>query len=223
MTKTTVAQVTVPGPNTATPYASTPWIAASAAVREIQTLSSAGTVSGGTFTLTYGTDETGNLDFDATAEEVANALNALSSVKLLGGVYVAGAIATDDMTITFKRSGNVTALVSDSTNITGGGTVDVAQTTAGVDGDQIALNGKQLLLVQNAHATDPFTFRLSSAADPYGRYNDVGPITLAAADILAFAKFPTVGWKQSDNYLYLDANSTNIQYMVIDMGSQPNA
>lgn len=223
MAKTTVAQVTVPGPDTATPYALTPWIAASAAVREKQTLSSAGTVSGGTFTLAYGTGVTPALAFNASAEDVANALNALATIIAAGRVYVDGTIAGDNMVVTFKQSGDKLALVSDSTNITGGGTVDVAQTTAGVDGDQIALNGNQLLVVENSHGSNPFTVRVSSAPDLSGRYGDIGPITLIAGQIIGFCKFPTAGWKQSDGFLYLDANSTNIKYIVIDMGSQPNA
>lgn len=223
MAKTTVAQVTVPGPTTATPYALTPWIAAVAAVREVQTLSSTGTVSGGTFTLAYGTGVTPALAFNASAETVANALNALATVIAAGGVYVVGSIAGDDMAVTFRQSGDKLPLVSDSALITGGGTVDVAQTTAGVDGNQIALNGQQILLVQNAHGSNPFTVRVSSAADDKGRYGDIGPITLVAGEIRAFCKFPIAGWKQSDGFLYLDANSTNIQFMVINMGSQPNA
>lgn len=119
-------------------------------VKEVQTLSTSGTVSGGTFTLTYGTDETSALDFDATAAEVRDALNALDSIGD-GGVSVTGTLAGDNMAITFEFVGDATLLVADSTSITGGGTIAVGATTAGTAGtpgtygkyDQDATSGVQ--------------------------------------------------------------------------------
>lgn len=121
-----------------------------AGVREVQTLNTTGTVSGGTFTLTYGAATTGNIAFDATAATVRDALNALSTIGD-GGVTVSGTLAGDNMAITFQTPGNKTNITADSTNITGGGTIGVVQTTAGTAGtpgtykayDQDATDGSQ--------------------------------------------------------------------------------
>jgi len=107
------------------------------------TLSSTGTVSGGTFDATFtfegltGTAE--GIAYDATASEVAAALNQIRSIKNGGTVVgVSGTIAGDNLILSFEgRFANApipaAALTIDSTNITGGGTVTKARTQTGTN------------------------------------------------------------------------------------------
>lgn len=97
-------------------------------VTEQQTLDTTGTVSGGTFTLTYGAQTTGPLAYNASAATVRDALNALSTIGD-GGVVVTGTLAGDNMVVTFQTPGNKTNITADSTLITGGGTIGVTTTT----------------------------------------------------------------------------------------------
>jgi hypothetical protein len=61
---------------------------------EVQTLSATGTPTGGTFTLTYGTEVTANLPYNATPAQVQEALEGLRGIKP-GDVVCAG---TDSLT-----------------------------------------------------------------------------------------------------------------------------
>lgn len=66
-------------------------------------------LSGGTFTLTYGADTTAALAWNATAQEVEDALNALTSITSAGGVSVTGDVDTG-YTVTFDSNGDRTAI-----------------------------------------------------------------------------------------------------------------
>ncbi len=57
----------------------------------------------GNFKLIYGNEETEQLRFDASASDVANALNKLPSVEAVGGVDVVG-VNGSPMKITFKKA-----------------------------------------------------------------------------------------------------------------------
>lgn len=102
---------------------------------EVQAVEMDDDVSGGTFTLSFGGQETGNLAYDASAAVVEAALEALSTIGL-GGVTVTG--STPIWTVTFTgslASTNVALIVGDGSLLTGGSATDVnvAETTPGVD------------------------------------------------------------------------------------------
>lgn len=101
---------------------------------EVQTISS--TASGGTFRLTFNfegiSEQTSALAFNATAAQIQAALEALRSIKA-GNVACAGGPLPADVTVTFQGAlakADVPILTVDNTAATGG-TVTVAQTTAG--------------------------------------------------------------------------------------------
>lgn len=85
----------------------------------------------GTFTLTYSGQTTAAIDFDATAQEVEDALVALSNLGA-GDVDVTG--TPGDYTVSFDSDlGNVAELTGDGTNLVGGAsTVTIATTGGGV-------------------------------------------------------------------------------------------
>lgn len=104
------------------------------AVDEIQTITESGTVSGGSFTVTFGGDTTPAILFDASGPEIELALESLDSIPS-GECTVSGAIdgGSADFTFSGTLGGTPTAaLVVDSGSLTGGGTFEVTEDTPGV-------------------------------------------------------------------------------------------
>lgn len=101
---------------------------------EVNTISISSTVSGGTFTITAGGQTTTALAFNATAATIQAALEALSNVVAGDVVVTGGPVATADVILTWGGlfSGTAIVVTLDDASITGGGSVDVAETTAGV-------------------------------------------------------------------------------------------
>jgi len=102
-----------------------------AGTAEVQTITVTGGPTGGTFTVTFNSQTTAPIAFNAPATTVATDLNALSN---LDGVTVTGA-AGGPYTVTFPVAmGNVAQMTADGTALTGGTTpgVTVATTTPGV-------------------------------------------------------------------------------------------
>lgn len=105
---------------------------------ETQTISRTGTVSGGTFTITATLEgrsvTTAPIAFDATNEEIEAALTHSRMLFIQpGDVAVTGTWGTS-LTVTFGgrlANANMPLMTSNSTNITGGGSVDIAAGTAG--------------------------------------------------------------------------------------------
>jgi hypothetical protein len=102
---------------------------------EVQTLHKTGTVTAGTFTLTFKGETTTALAFGATNTTIQSALVLLPNLSSAGAIAVTGGPAgTSDVVFTFGgqyASVDVPLIVSDSSLLTGGGTYDVAQTTPG--------------------------------------------------------------------------------------------
>jgi len=101
-----------------------------AAVNEMQTLSS--TATGNTFTLSFGGETTGSLNFNATQGEIKTELELLSGIDQVtcGG---AANLSLGDITITFEGSlaGQDVALLTVDNSLLVGGTVTPAETTKG--------------------------------------------------------------------------------------------
>lgn len=103
-------------------------------VNEVQTVSLTGTPTGGTFTLTYDSVESGNIAYNATTAVLQAALEAISTINP-GEINVtgsAGAWLVEFVGDLGKQ--NIAAMTADGTNLTGGTTpaAAVAETTAGV-------------------------------------------------------------------------------------------
>ncbi len=106
-----------------------------AGTNEVQTIEIDDDVSGGTFTLTYGTQTTGTLAHNASAAVVEAALEALSSLGL-GTATVTGASPIWTVTFTGDMAAtNATLIVGDGALLTGGVVTDIqlTETVAGVD------------------------------------------------------------------------------------------
>jgi hypothetical protein len=114
-----------------------------AGTAEVQTATKAGTVSGGTFTLSFGGQTTTAIAWDAVAATVQAALEALSTIGTGNVVVTGGPLNSGPFTITFagNLSGNQAQITSDATLLTGAGAgVTMATSTPGVAG---AIDGRQ--------------------------------------------------------------------------------
>lgn len=107
------------------PYAGTP--------SEVQTVTITGTPTGGTFTLTFNSETTAAIAYNATADTVRAALEALPSVSA-GDITVTGS-AGGPYTLTFGRvlAGTNVAAITATPSLTGGSSpgVTIATTTGG--------------------------------------------------------------------------------------------
>jgi hypothetical protein len=106
---------------------------------ERQTITATPTVSGGTYTLTFGGATTAAIAYNATAAVVDSALEALSSIGAGGVVVAGGPLPATPMTVDFLLSpicgpgGDIPMLVVGAGALTGGGTYTVATTTPSAD------------------------------------------------------------------------------------------
>jgi len=101
---------------------------------EQQTLSETGTVSGGTFTMSFGGQTTAAINYDANAAAIQAALEALSSIGAGNVVVTGGPVSTTPAVIEFRQElgqADQGAITVASDNLTGGGTYGIAETTKG--------------------------------------------------------------------------------------------
>ncbi len=118
---------------------------------EVQTLTISGSPTGGTYTLSFGPNETSNLAYNANAAAITAALEALANIGT-GNVVVTG---TGPYVITFGGTlANVKLplIVGDGSGLTGGSTpdADVARTTTGSEGDDLIVT-----LFEDEQGTSP--------------------------------------------------------------------
>ena len=79
---------------------------------------------------------------------------------------------------------------------------------------QVALTGKELLLVQNTGA-GARTFTVSSVADALKRSGDITAYSLGAGKFMVLGPFAIEGWRQSDGNLYFEGEHAEIKVTVI--------
>lgn len=105
---------------------------------ETQTVSITGTPTGGTFTLTFRGQTTGNIAFDAAAAAVESAFEALSTVGAGNGT-VSGSNPNFTVTFTGDLANTPLPLITAADALTGGSSPEVviAQTNAGVAADPV--------------------------------------------------------------------------------------
>lgn len=85
------------------------------------------------------------------------------------------------------------------------------------NGNQFRLTGEQILLVRNDDVGAQTVTVTSAALN--GRTKDVTALSLAAAATVAFSKFNSPGWQQSDGMLYFSGAHANIKFAIIDLAS----
>lgn len=83
------------------------------------------------------------------------------------------------------------------------------------NGNRFRATGKEQVIINNSHATLARTVTITSVADPYGRSGDITAFSMAALTYYLTQIFPTVGWMQSDGYIYIDGSTTDIKFAVV--------
>lgn len=100
--------------------------------------------------------------------------------------------------------------------------LDLTFTAADVSGDpikeQFVPSGKDLLLVWNKHATLARTFTITSKADDRNRTGDIAAFSLGVGEIAAFYFKDQVGWRQNDGFVYIEGESADIFFCVLQVG-----
>lgn len=135
-----------------------------AGTNEVQTATKSGTISGGTFTLTYEGQTTSSLAYNASTATVKAALEALSTIGS-GNIDVGGTtLNLGNMTFTFKgtlAASDVSLIVLNS-SLTGGGSAPITQTTQGASGyvANTWLQGSWSDFMRTAAQTDTGSFQL---------------------------------------------------------------
>lgn len=115
------------------------------ATAEAQTITTDTAATGGTFTLTYNGETTAAIAYDATAEEIAAAINALDSTSELGDVTVSGTMTDGTVEITFdSEDGNVRPLTIDISNLSGTTEATVEETERGSNDIWITRNSNTI-------------------------------------------------------------------------------
>ncbi len=109
----------------------------------------------------------------------------------------------------FTPLGGFNAYAADAANV-----VPAAMSgSSGDDGNQFVASGNDLVIAQET-AGAPQTITFSSVNDPFGRTGDITSYSIGANETAAFGPFAVVGWRQTDNKIYFEANSANVKVVI---------
>lgn len=93
-------------------------------------------------------------------------------------------------------------------------TFTAADTT---DQNRTVFTGKEILIAYNSGAT-PHTVTITSVANRFGRLGTIAAESIAAGAYRHFGPFTNAeGWKQSDGYLYYEANDPEVLFAVLKL------
>lgn len=82
------------------------------------------------------------------------------------------------------------------------------------DKEQVAHTGREMLLFRNTGA-GARTVTVTSVADSLGRSGDISAYSIGAGLFSVLGPFPVHGWRQSDGYLYFEAEHAEVTCAVI--------
>lgn len=92
----------------------------------------------------------------------------------------------------------------------------LTETAANIsDLNQFRASGSDLLIVHNTSTDTPYTFTITSAADPYGRSGTITAQAIAQGTIYVFGPMAPLGWVQSDGYVYCAASNAAVKFGVV--------
>jgi len=152
-----------------------------------QQIISLGTATGGTFTLTFGGQTTGNIAYNADAATVETALEALSTVGS-GNVSVAGS-AGGPWTVTFENTlgkTDVAFITVDGTNLTGKLSVSISETTDGVPGAENEVHLYHAVGTSGVDGVFTITGDASATAGTFTLGLTVGGAAVFTTDAIAY-------------------------------------
>jgi hypothetical protein len=103
------------------------------------------------------------------------------------------------------------------TSISGGssvgvGFVEFTWTAADAsNGNQFVSTGKEFLIARNVNADSPLLDRIVTVLKTNGQIE----YTLSGGEYLVAGQIPTSGYRQADNYIYLDGSHADIEFAVL--------
>jgi hypothetical protein len=77
-------------------------------------------------------------------------------------------------------------------------------------------NGGDLVIAHNTD-TSAHTVTINSVDDRYGRQEDISAESIAAGEIRIFGPFKIHGWMQSDGHIYLEADSSSVEFGIVNV------
>lgn len=83
-----------------------------------------------------------------------------------------------------------------------------------VNGNRFVAAGNDLLVIQNTGAVQR-AYTITSALDPFGRTGTITAATIEAGEIKVYGPMRTLGWIQSDGYIYFGSSSTEVKFGVV--------
>ena len=108
-----------------------------------------------------------------------------------------------------------TKTTAPGSNPAAGVTVAFAAATP-ADDESFLLEGNDLLIARNTHATDPFTVTINSVANAAGRVRDITAESIAAGAYKMYGPFTSRdGWAQAGGVLHFEASDAAIEFAVI--------
>jgi hypothetical protein len=142
---------------------------------EIQTITPGGTISGGTWTITWGGETTGAMAYNATASEVQAYLERFASVRPGDIVVAGGPVSSGAMTLTFQgqyAATNPAQVTVSAASLTGSSpTLTPTTTTAGVVGTNVDSLG-------NGAVSGAYIWELEARNSVYGQRPRYEPLSL---------------------------------------------
>lgn len=85
-----------------------------------------------------------------------------------------------------------------------------------VNKEQFKLTGREILLAWN-QGVGAQTVTVDSVVDKHKRTGSITAYSIGASEIAVLGPFALEGWRQTDGNLYLEANSTDIRFAVIEV------
>ena len=82
-------------------------------------------------------------------------------------------------------------------------------------GNAFTCTGKEVLLVENTHATDPQTVTIKGAPDAWGRVADITAYSLDAGQLAYFGPFPAEAFRRTDGKVWIIGSDATVKFAVI--------
>lgn len=93
-----------------------------------------------------------------------------------------------------------------------------------VNGNQVTLEGNDLVIVENEDAAAQTITMHPTPNYPYNRTeDDPDEYSIGAGEVAVFGPFLNMGWKQDDGKLYITGTSANLMIGVLHIGENENS
>lgn len=83
------------------------------------------------------------------------------------------------------------------------------------NGNRFLCTGREILLARNTNGSAAKTVTVTSQADAQGRTGDISADSIAANAMHVYQRFPLAGWADSNGYVNVDGESTDIEFAVL--------